>query len=111
MNTKIRRAPYTLEEIKAIVSDRDKHPDMTTLEWAKQYPISEQIYYALKRRLLERKGKVGSPKKTRAQSAPKPKGTEAAFVHALGQIKHWRAEATRLAEQMIRESLTDAAEA
>lgn len=112
-----RRARYSREEMQRIVEDRDKHPTLTTLQWAQAYPISTSLYYKFKERLdVKPKAKMGRPpgvKETKpravvAKAKPKKgKGTEAEFDHAMGQIKFWRSEATRLATQMITESLTD----
>lgn len=90
-----RRTPYTMKEIKAILDDRKAHKEMTTIAWAVQYPISEQLYYALKRKYELSKGTakktMGRPAgtKNKASAAAQVSVTPytAKFLQAIGR-KH-----------------------
>ena len=107
-----RRRNFTPDEIRAALADRDRHPDMQLKQWAKGYGIATSVYYRFARKMGNggpAPARVAGKSKTKAPRTPRMLGatstTQEQLTHALGQIRHWRGEATRLASLAISESL------
>jgi hypothetical protein len=95
--------PFTAQQIEEIIADRMKHPEMTTIEWAKQYPISTVTYYNLKTRLKKlqgaKKAKASQPNapKAKAVKPAKSKGNPMTDFHT---FQLWKKLGTRYLESI-----------